>query len=91
MNYCSTDHFYEQQGMLINWFRNELNVSIGDLIRYSDLTVKDIEDLEEGCSSDTNYIYNKCIVALIRYSYSNGHSFTDLLGKLADTRKVFKK
>lgn len=91
MNYCTTDHFYEEQGMLINWFRNELNVSIGDLVRYTDLSVKDVEDLEEGCSSDTTYTYNKCVVALIRYCSSNGKSFTNLLSKLADTRKIFIK
>ncbi|QWU13404.1 hypothetical protein SAMN04487895_10370 [Paenibacillus sophorae] len=88
MRYCSSDHFYEQQGALICWIRNELKMSLQNLSDYSGYEQNDINDFELGSSSanDWNTMYDDCIRGIMNYCKENGINFTDILFKLAETR-----
>ncbi|WP_336764964.1 hypothetical protein [Paenibacillus sp. USHLN196] len=78
------DHFYENQGMLTTWIRNELGATVKDVSRLSSLTVKEIEDFEQGYTSNNEY--DKCLRALIEYAGETDQSFTELMYRLYDVK-----
>ncbi|PIH59675.1 hypothetical protein [Paenibacillus sp. LK1] len=84
MRYVNMDHFYENQGMLTTWIRNELGATIIDVSRLSSLTVKEIEGFEQGYTS--NSLYDKCLKALIEYARETNQSFTELMYRLYDVK-----
>lgn len=78
------DHFYENQGMLITWIRNELGATIEEVSRYSLLTVKEVEDFEQGYTN--NIAYDKCLKALIEHARKTNQSFAELMYRLYDVK-----
>ncbi|WP_063565476.1 hypothetical protein [Paenibacillus sp. O199] len=84
MRYVNMDHFYENQGMLITWIRNELGATIESISRLSMLRVNEIEEFEQGYTS--NSAYDKCLKALIEYANETDQSFTELMYRLYDVK-----
>jgi hypothetical protein len=85
MRYADTDHFYEQQGLLICWIRNEMKITLSELANQIKRDYKEIENFEQGYQTGVIYneMYNLCLCGLI--SLSN-REFTSVLSKLSETK-----
>ncbi|QSF43268.1 hypothetical protein [Paenibacillus tianjinensis] len=88
MRYHDSDHFFEQQGSLICWIRNELKMSIIDLANYTKYGTKEIDDFEQGymTSEDVNKFYEECLKGLIKYANDSGQSFSEVLYHLSEVK-----
>lgn len=88
MRYHDSDHFYEQQGSLICWLRNELKMRVDDLANHTKYSVAEIDKFEMGYETqeDSKMFFEECLKGLIKYSNNSGQSFSEVMYRLSDVR-----